>query len=367
MINKFLSTLFTVALFTTFSCSSDDDNTSSGPISVIIDGAQVTPEVGGPNQQNQVYIDLSTNTTSKVSRDSWDLGFYTGSNFRVTLNGSVAMAAAQLSSTDIDAVRSTDTEIVDLQPIVKTNSYTSDSMPFVDNPSGVITQTAIAEVSDTDENNKVYLVNLGFEVGTDTPANGAVAINGDARGWMKIRVLKNGSDYVLQYAELNAETHSEVTISKNEDFSFTFFSFNTETVVNAEPIKTGWDLNFTVFTSEVFMGPESAGPYVLTDFVRSNSKADVAAYKIDTESSNLSYDTFTLADVVNSSFVNNDQTVIGDTWRNGGGPSSLPSLKDTVFYIINDVEGNLYKLKFLALTNDSGERGHPEFVYSLLQ
>ncbi|MDN3667712.1 hypothetical protein QWY92_20280 [Algibacter miyuki] len=33
---------------------------------------------------------------------------------------------------------------------------------------------------------------------------------------------------------------------------------------------------------------------------------------------------------------------------------------------MNDTDGNLYKLQLIALTNTDGERGHPEFIYSLL-
>ena len=86
--------------------------------------------------------------------------------------------------------------------------------------------------------------------------------------------------------------------------------------------------------------------------------------EVETE---LSYDNFTLADVDATLFSNADRRSIGSSWRNGGGPGTLPSLKDNVFYIVNDTDGNLYKLKFLALTNDNGERGYPKFVYNLLQ
>ncbi len=364
MSNKFFNLMFLAVALVFASCSSDDDNSPSGPITIIIEGADVAPEVGGPNQQNQVYVDLSTNTSTSVQRDSWDLGFYSGSEFRVALNGSISMAAAELSTTDIDAVNSSNQEVIDLQPIVKTNTYTDDSTPFVDNPNGDITGTAIAEVSDTDSSNKVYLVNLGYEVGTNTPATGSIEINGDSRGWMKIRVLKDENNYVLQYAELDATTHQEVTISKRNNYNFTFFSFNTNSEVDAEPVTNNWDLNFTVFTNLI----PQFGPYVYSDFVTNNSKADVAVYMIDTEvESELSYEDFTLADVVDTNFNFNDQRGIGSSWRNGGGPGALPSLKENVFYIVNDTDGNLYKLKFLAMDNESGERGNPEFVYSLLQ
>lgn len=88
---------------------------------------------------------------------------------------------------------------------------------------------------------------------------------------------------------------------------------------------------------------------------------------IDTEVDNtLTYTNFTLADVVEANFTS-DQRSIGSSWRNGGEPGSLPSLKTNVFYIVNDTDGNLYKLQFLALTNADGERGYSEFVYSILK
>src|SRR5690606_37622585 len=117
MNNKFFTLILSITVLALTSCSSDDDG-PSGPIQVIIEGAAVSPEVGGPNQGNQVYVDLSTNTTTAIQRDSWDLGFYSGSDFRVIINGSIGMATAQLSTSDIDAVSSSDEEVLNLQPSV---------------------------------------------------------------------------------------------------------------------------------------------------------------------------------------------------------------------------------------------------------
>jgi len=363
--------LFTLALCMTAlvftNCSSDDDNTPTQPITVVIEGAAVAPTVGGPNQQNQVYVDLSTNTTTSVQRDSWDLGFYSGTEFRVVINGSIAMAAAQLTTTDIDAVNSTNQEVVDLQPMVKTNTYNQASMQYVDAPNGALNGTAFSAITATDVDNPVYLVNLGYTVGTETPATGSIDTTDDERGWKKVRVLQDGTNYILQYADLDDTTHQEVIIAKNTTYNYTFFSFDATSEIVIEPTKEAWDLNFTTFTDEVFIGTDSYGPYFYSDFVVTNTKQSTNAYVIDTEiQSELSYDNFTLADVDNTQF-SDDQRSIGSSWRNSGGPSSSPSLKDNVFYIIRDTDGNLYKLKFLALFNEAGERGYPEFVYSLLQ
>ncbi|WP_034058406.1 HmuY family protein [Lacinutrix jangbogonensis] len=361
MKNKFFTTILCAVTLIFSSCSNDDDAPME-PIQILIEGAAVAPEVGGPNQPNQVYIDLSTNTATSVRRDSWDLGFYSGSDFRVVLNSSIFMAAAELSETDIDAVSASSTEVQGLQGQVAVGTFDAANTTYVDAPDGSFSSPAIAQVSNTIANNKVYLVNLGDEVGTDTPSTGSVAVSGDSRGWKKIRVLISGNDYVLQYADLNATTHEEVIISKDAAYNFNFFSFNTEAEVNVEPEKSKWDLNFTVFTNEI----NGFGSYGFTDYVLNNTKTNAKTYMIDTTVDGLTYDDFVLTDVVDTNYTN-DQRSIGSSWRNGGGPGSLPSLKDDVFYIVNDADGNLYKLKFLALTNDEGVRGYPEFVYSLLQ
>jgi len=365
MTNKFFTIILCAFALVLTNCSDDDG--PSGPIQVIVEGAAVAPEVGGPNQGNQVYVDLSTNTSTAVQRDSWDLGFYSGSNFRVIINGAIGMATAQLSTSDIDAVNSSDEEVLNLQPNVAVGTFNNANIEYVDAFDGNINGTAIAEISNTDSNNKVYLVNLGKEVGTTTPTTGSIALDGEARGWKKIRILRDGDNYLLQYADLNSSTHQEVSISKNSDFNFSFFSFNTNNIVNVEPTATNWDLNFTVATDEVFAGPDSYGAYIYGDFVASNTKANVGIYKINTEiETELSYDNFTLADVIDSNFNYNDQRIIGSSWRSTV-PGSPVGILDNVFYVINDTDGNLYKLKFLALTNEAGERGYPEFVYSLLQ
>ena len=249
MTNKFLTFILCLAVFTFSSC--DSESTPTDPIVIIIDGASVSPEVGGPNEPNQVYVDLSTNTSTAVKRDSWDLGFYSGTNSRVVINGSIYMAVGKLEATDIDAVTSSSTEVQDLQPKVAVGTFDAANTAYVDAPFGTITETAIAEISDTDANNNVYLLNLGFEVGSETPTTGSVSISGEARGWKKIRILKNGANYVLQYADLDATTHNEITISKNAAYNFSFFSFDTEGEVFVEPEKSHWDLNFTVFTNEI--------------------------------------------------------------------------------------------------------------------
>lgn len=315
------------------------------------------PEIGGPNQPNQVYIDLSSENETSVMRDTWSLAFYGGDEFRVKLNGSIFMGAAQLDATDLNVI--TDADVTDLKNQISTGIAGSGG--YFDDPSGEITGTAIAEISATDAENKVYLLKLGYEVSTQTPNVGSISLSGDLKGWKKIRILRSGNDYKLLHANLDDTTYEEVIISKNTDYNFTFFSFDSMSTLDVEPKKDKWDLCFSPFTNVISFGPGQTGAYGFSDFIVNNTLGGAVAYMVEDDTEN-AYENFTLNDVDNSHFSNN-QTAIGSNWRsvfNGG------SVKENRFFILKDADANLYKIKFTALVSDTGVRGNSKFEYALL-
>lgn len=351
-----------IALVSLASCSSDHENN----IEVPTVGATLQPTVGGSNQPNQVYLDLSTSKFEAVNRESWDFAFASGPDFRVIINGSLKMAVKKLETSDI-----TVTQEIDLNVTVGQGDNAT-SNGYVDNPTGVLVGngagigTAITEVSATESENKVYLVNMGFSVSTEKPAKGSVNVDGVARGWKKIRVLRSGTSYRIQYAELASKTFQEKNIGKDDNFNFSFFSLKSEKLATVEPLKSKWDLNFTTFTNYVNFGSEVT--YGYSDFIVSNRKGGTQVYQV-LVADKITYDLFILANVDQSKFEisKTDQRIIGGNWRNGGGPGTQPSIKTDRFYIVKDADSNIYKIKFLSLTNDAGERGNPVLEYSLLK
>jgi len=352
------------ALLTLGSCSGDDDNTSTVELPSV--GATLQPTVGGANQPNQVYLDLSSGESKSVNRATWEFGFYGGSDFRVIINGSLKMAVKKLATSDITLPQVSDADVA------VGAGTTASSNGYVDNPTGVLAGagagigTAIAEISATDADNKVYLVNLGFAVSTATPAVGSVNVDGDARGWKKVRILRSGNGYKIQYADLASTTFTEKTITKDADFNFSFFSLASGTTVSVEPQKAKWDLNFTTFTNYLNTGTEVT--YGYSDFIVSNMKGGTQVYQV-LVTADVTYAGFTKANVVEANFAasTTDQRIIGANWRNGGGPTTLPSIKTDRFYVVKDAAGNYYKIKFLAMTNDAGIRGYVTLEYALLK
>ena len=362
--NKFqiveLNNSFTDVMKITFSISSiEQDNANiQGNVSHELSdsaylGGVFYPTIGGPNEPNQVYVDLSSNKETVVRRDIWDLGFYGGEEFRVTINGSLYMAVSALTNTDINSVNSL--SVAALQPLVAVGTFDPENKVYVDGPNGNILETAISEISEDDFKNPVYLLNLGVEIGTAQPNTGSVAIAGESRGWKKIRILRDGNGYILQYADLDATTYNEISISKDADFNFSFFSFKTNKIVNVEPPKLQWDISFTVFTNII----AQAGSYGFSDFSLHNRKGGVTSYSL--VDNTISYKNFTAINV-NETLFQESQIVIGSSWRNVFDGTA----NSNIYYVLKDANNNYFKIRFLDLTNENGERGFPRFEYTLL-
>ena len=125
-----------------------------------VNGGFYKPNVGGPNQPNQVFIDLSTGEQTAVKRDSWDFAFLCDpKDHRVILNNTIKMAAKKLETTNID-------EVQDIDESVVVGPSTAQTLGYVDSPYGAFvnspTGTAIKKISEKNDENKVYLVNMGL-------------------------------------------------------------------------------------------------------------------------------------------------------------------------------------------------------------
>ncbi|MDR6300411.1 HmuY family protein [Mesonia maritima] len=319
-------------------------------------GGSISPEVGGPNEENQVYIDLSGKNTTQVFREKWDLAFYSGEEFRVKLNASLFMMAAPLGNVSIDEVNETNVESLQEEMAF----LVPGSNEYVDAPDGNILATAIDEISINENENKIYLLKLGNKAGTATPEIGSVAVGGEARGWKKIQIIRENDEYILRYADLNATSYQEINIPKTPSTNFTFFSFNTENIVEVEPQKQDWDLNFTVFTEVLDLPEGGLGAYGFSDYVVTNTLANVQAYQLKKPEDDINFEDFSFSNVQEEKF-ELDQRVIGANWRD-----VFTGLHTDRFYIIKDTEGNIYKLKFTAFVNENGVRGYPSFEYELL-
>jgi hypothetical protein len=333
---------------------------------IIATSATVNVNGGGANYPNQVFIDLSANRQTAVARTSWDLAFSSaGDQFRVVLNNANYMLVRAIDKTDITTVTAADTvgfggqlSVSAIFGVIATTtpanfpSWISQSTTWMDDPKGDLSKTAIAAISATESANKVYIVNRG-----SGPGNTAL-------GWKKIRVIRNGSNYTLQHADINSSTFQTLQITKNTATRFQFVSLSSNSVVNVEPAVGDWDIVWTSFTNAIPSGNPVSDPYIpyaYQDVIIQNTTS-VATAEVNTAT--ISYEAFAESNLANTTLVNNNQINIGSKWRTLGQNGS--NLNADRFYIVKDAAGNVYKLQFTALTTN-GERGKPQFKFDLIK
>jgi hypothetical protein len=317
---------------------------------IVSSGSEITLNggEGGSSAVNSVFVDFSNNTQTSVARASWDLGFYNGDDFRVILNNTTSASAVALTKNDLSQVTAQDTVGLNL-----TISVTPEALALVDDVTGDLTKTVIAGVSATDGDNVVYIVNRG--------TGGGIA----PRPWKKIRILRDGTNgYILQYANIKETTYTSLTIPKNEEYNFSFVSFDNG-LVSVEPQKDRWDIEWTGTVYKT-TNEGSDVPYYFADQVYINRLAGVTAAEVLT--STVSYDNFNASHISSLSF-SDERSVIGANWRETGGPGGGPAgVKTDRFYVVKDLRGNVYKLKFISFTSqDGGTRGYPKIAYGLVQ
>lgn len=311
---------------------------------------------GGPGEgaaENSVYVDLSADEQTAVKRESWHIGFYQGSAFRVILNNTMghAITAKSTGQTDINAVNASNVDIDELAFGLDMNTFeVLGSFDLVDDTTGNITKTAIAEIAAGD--NEVYVVHVASGLIIE-PAN----------VW-KIKVSRSGDGYSLQYATLESTNIQTVEIQKDDDYDFQYFSF-TGGKIDTAPKKTDWDFSWGNIYYFAMFGPDPA-PYNFADFIQLNSDNGVTAAEVLI--ADIPYADFDQSHLASLS-LNDSRNFIGSKWRKTPAPgvTDAGTRKDR-YYIIKDTSGNIYKLRFNSFSSDDGgKRGYPELEYQLVK
>jgi len=270
------------------------------------------------------------------------------------LNNTAGWAVVKVNKTDIKAVTEADITAAQMQV-----GYGFGNLNMIDDVEGDITKNAMGEVSATDADNKVFVIN------TAGPSFTPPALT----GFKKIRVLRNANGgYTLQHADLNSETFTTVEISKDSKFNYTFFSLTTNSVKTVEPPKDRWDFVwgwswYKTLDQGVWI------PYAYSDLVFTNSRNNVQIAEVLTTA--VSYAGFNETHIAEQTF-NNKRDAIGSKWRitqTGQGLPPLGVLKDR-FYVIKDAAGNVYKLRWNSFHSgpaDGGTRGYPTLEFKLIK
>ena len=288
-------------------------------------GSLVTNQIElGVDYRYQVYYDFETNTMVKQHlKTDWDLGFENGGDgFRVILNISKAMSSAS-------------------KPIAyfESTTDTSGCQWGYDVNSGNLDSTAISDWQSLDQ---FYIIDLGY------------SYDGTHLGFKKLKILSlSDNEYNIEFESLDGSNAIITSITKNSLYNFSFFSFETNNIVEIEPKKNDWDLVFGQY-AHLF---EPTFPYLVTGVLSNRNGVEVA------EVFDKSFEDIQYSDV-SEYYFSDHINIIGYDWKTYNGGSYTVDI--TKNYIVKTTEGLYFKIHFTDFYNQQGDKGSPMFELSSL-
>lgn len=278
----------------------------------------------------QIYFSLRNNTMVGSNDFSvWDLAFEASpAGWHVVLNGAKIMKVYAVSGKNFEDIRIKDTAGVGGR---------------IDMPSGSLDSTAFG---DWRKDNPVYIVHRGV--------NDA----GTFLGWAKIQVLSvDNAGYTLRYSALDDPSANTISVPKNEQYNFSFFSFSDggKTLL-VEPPKDQWDIVFTKYTHYYYDLDMAYGVVgcLLNPYL---TYAALDASGIAFENIQLE----TVTSVPLSSFTNS----IGFDWKEFDFSTSKYTVDASKHYIIRTSDEAMFKLRFTDFY-EAGVKGCPKFEFQRL-
>ncbi len=326
-----------------------------------LSGMYFTTKIEGAHKHYSVYIDLSEGkVVKKIDGESWDLGFYCGEQFRVTLNQTKQVYATEANQTVLENYD--ESKVEDELYNIFSSYYTIGLEKSMDNNSGFIEQTKIPEIVADSETKNTYLIRISD--------NKQSYVSGNDGLIYKIKIVRDGDDYLLYYANLNDTKIKEVRIVKDPTKNLIHFSLSEEKILNQEPEKDKFDLIYTPFNNvidfynikdvdlNIELPNTTYGTYFYNDYLLINNKSNVTAALVD--HSFKTYDQFS-GEHLGGIELKPEQYAVGSSWRN------VPTPIKTKFIVVKDTENNYYKLRFLTLESVQGARGHITLDYELVK
>ena len=324
---KYAFHLLFVILFFFASCEKKDN-----PITLPAKGDGSIMQVDmGENYDYQFYINLDLGKVVHATKNNlYHLAFQSGDNQQgVLTNSGQGMAVYNTGKSDFAAVDFNDTSIA-----YRNWKY--------DAPSNEIDSSAIGNWG---SKSNIYLIKLG-------------KTNARVRKF-QIKYV-DAFQYMIHVGDLNSTTGADITIFKNKDQVYTYFSFDFLTTVDdVEPApNVKWDFVITLYNN-TFYDQNPALPYVVNGVLYQPAT-------VGTVDSNSVYNAINKEFASTRAFVSK-KDVIGYSWKNYDRDQNLYTVNNKYNYIIQNGNGRFYKLRFLDFYSSTGIKGSPKFEYKVLQ
>jgi len=280
----------------------------------------------GASYAGQYFFNLDQNKVVKtIDKTSWDIAFSSEPGAAtIRLNTGKNMYAAITDVNSLDAI------------------YDTVGLNFVwDWSNGKDDSTALWK---WEESNKVVVINLGLDH------------SNQPLGFVKVLFELQDDQLKFTYSDLSKDQNITASMTKDEKYSSTFYSFASSSVVEVEPIKTSFDLIFRQYI--YYFEPEDLAYLVVGALI--NSHETRVAKVLDKD-----FEAITIDDTLNYSFETKSD-VIGYDWKEFKISEGIYVVYANQNYLIEDSKGFIYKLHFTDFYSTSGERGYPKMEYKRL-
>lgn len=269
---------------------------------------------------NQSYYSLAAGEVSNVDNSDWDIAFdASGYGSTIRINGAIGTELYKYPDGDTSDWATLDTAGMSSWQMVYDSDTTWGGGAFntgatsspMDLGWGIYSTITHHVVGDS-----LFVIKL---------TNGAIKK-------VQIESLASGT-FNFRYANLDGtnEVNESVAKSSFTGRNFGYYNMRTETESNREPASSSWDFVFTKYVAELFPGTF----YGVTGLL---SNAGVEMVKMTG-----------IADVMNTTSyaghtMSNNINTVGYDWKSFNGNTWTFDIVDSLCYIVQDVDGNLWRL-----------------------
>lgn len=293
----------------------------------------------GQYYTNQAYFDLSTNSAVKTNlKDIYDLAFHcTDSILLIRLNTAKFMRATATGDTAFYSISDT-----------TGREWTYDVASG--NPDSIAIKGWFSiNGNDTNFSQEVFIIDRG------------ISALGIVQGVRKIRITNYSKDsYFIEYANLDNSNFHKIEVTKEANRNYVQLNLNAgEQQLNLEPNRNDWDIFFTQYTDILTTDQGEKYPYLVTGVLLNPNNIVVAVDSIT------KFEDITIDDILGYEF-KSTQNTIGYDWKWYDFDAGYYTVRTWAIFIIQDVEGYYYKLRFTGFYSLTGEKGYPQFEFQRL-
>jgi hypothetical protein len=224
-----------------------------------------------------------------------------------------------------------------------------------DHPAKGTDSAAIAPLGT--DSNRVYLVDRGQ------------GFHSEGQRYYKLQVTAADSGaYRLRFAPAASKDVQTFTLERKPAYSRVYFSFKDGgQLVPMAPPAQEWDLVFTRYTTIFWDEPvgSSFRHYSVTGALH-NRWGQGQAYAPDSAfRSRLPFDSLSATSLPDTITWQDDANIPGHGWKTYQFEDGY-TIDSSRYYLLKDMRGYIYKLRFLDFYNDKGTKGSPSFEYQRL-